>query len=208
MGRYLDSACRICRREGLKLFLKAQRCNTEKCAFERREYFPGQHGQQRSKLSDYGVQLREKQKVKKLYGLLERQFRGTFHRAERRKGITGENLLLMLESRLDNIVYRMGFAGSRAEARQFVRHGHIRVNEKKATIPSASVAVGDLVSIREKSREIPRVLEALEAIERRGIPTWLEIDKKTFTGKVKAFPSREELTLPMQEQLIVELYSK
>jgi len=208
LARYLESACRLCRREGLKLFLKGQRCYTEKCAIERRQYAPGQHGQNRVKLSEYATQLREKQKVKRLYSLLERQFRNTFHKAERSKGITGEALLLMLERRLDNMVYRMGFCGSRAEARQFILHGHFRVNDKKVTIPSYLAKPGDRISVREKSRQIPRILESLEEIDRRGLPTWLDLDKKNFTGVIKTLPAREELTFPIQEQLIVELYSK
>lgn len=209
MARYLDSACRVCRREGLKLFLKGQRCYKEKCAIERREYPPGQHGQRRrGKISEYGTQLREKQKVKRLYGLLERQFRGTFARASRAKGITGETLLSLLERRLDNMVYRMGFCSSRPEARQFVLHGHFLVNGKKVTIPSYSVKEGDEIALREKSRQIPQVLESLEAVDRRGLPSWLEMDKGKFIGRVKTLPSREELTLPVREQLIVELYSK
>lgn len=208
MARYLDSACRICRREGLKLFLKGQRCYTEKCAIERRQYAPGQHGQRRSKPSEYGTQLREKQKVRRLYGLLERQFRCTFQSASRSKGITGENLLQMLERRLDNMVYRLGFASSRPEARQFVLHGHFLVNGKKVTIPSYQVNQGDQILLREKSRQIPQILESLEAVDRRGLPSWLELNKEGFIGRVKALPVREELTLPMQEQLIVELYSK
>lgn len=208
MARYLESACRLCRREGLKLFLKGQRCYTEKCAIERRQYAPGQHGQNRIKLSQYGAELREKQKVKRLYNLLERQFRNTFYKASRGKGITGENLLTLLERRLDNMVYRLGFCGSRAEARQFVLHGHFRVNDRKVTIPSYLLKAGDRVSVRDKSRQIPRINESLEEIERRGLPAWLELDKKNFTGTVKILPSREELTLPVQEQLIVEFYSK
>ena len=208
MARYLKSACRLCRREGVKLFLKGSRCYTEKCAIERRAYAPGQHGQGRSKLSEYGVQLREKQKAKRLYGLLERQFRGTFHKAESHKGITGEALLVLLERRLDNMVYRLGFCGSRAEARQLVLHGHFLVNNKKVAIPSYLVKPGDQISIREKSRQVPRLLESLEEIERRGLPSWLELDKKNFIGTVKTLPTREELTFPLQEQLIVELYSK
>lgn len=208
MARYLDSACRICRREGLKLFLKGQRCYTEKCAIERRQYAPGQHGQRRSKPSEYGTQLREKQKVRRLYGLLERQFRCTFQSASRSKGITGENLLQMLERRLDNMVYRLGFASSRPEARQFVLHGHFLVNGKKVTIPSYQVNQGDQILLREKSRQIPQILESLEAVDRRGLPSWLELNKEGFIGRIKALPVREELTLPMQEQLIVELYSK
>lgn len=208
MARYLESACRLCRREGIKLFLKGQRCYTEKCAIERRQYAPGQHGQARSKVSGYGAQLREKQKVKRMYGLMEKQFRNYFYKAERMKGITGENLLLMLESRLDNLVYRLGFTGSRSEGRQFVLHGHFLVNDKKVSIPSYLVKAGDKISLREKSRQIPRVVESLEEIERRGLPTWLELDKKNFQGTLKTLPTREELTFPMQEQLIVELYSK
>ena len=208
MARYLDSACRICRREGLKLFLKGQRCYTEKCAMERRPYAPGQHGQRRSKLSEYGAQLREKQKVKRLYGLLERQFRGTFREAARTKGITGETLLLSLERRLDNMVHRLGFARSRAEARQLVLHGHFLVNGRKVRIPSYGVDAGDEIAVKEKSRQIPAIIESMEAIDRRGLPAWLELHKDEFRGKVRNLPSREELTLPMQEQLIVELYSK
>ncbi len=208
MARYTGSVCRLCRREGLKLFLKGQRCYTEKCAIERREYAPGQHGQGRTKLSDYGAQLREKQKVKRLYGLLERQFRGSFHKAERVKGVTGEQMLLRLERRLDNMVYRFGFANSRSEARQLVLHGHFHVNGKKVTIPSYLTDAGDQVSVRDKSRQMMRIQESLEAVERRGVPTWLELEKEKMSGTVKTLPAREELTLPMQEQLIVELYSK
>jgi len=176
---------------------------------ERRQYAPGQHGQKRRiKTSEYGIQLREKQKVRRLYGLLERQFHGFFDDAARQKGITGENLLTLLERRLDNMVYRLGFTSSRPEARQLIRHGHFRVNDKKVTIPSYLVRPGDQVSLREKSRQNPRILESLEAVDRRGVPAWLEIDKEKMTGRVKVLPEREELTLPMQEQLIVELYSK
>ena len=208
MARYLDSACRLCRREGLKLFLKGQRCYTEKCAIERRAYAPGQHGQNRTKQSGYGVGLREKQKVKRLYGLLEKQFRINFQKASRKKGITGEVVLQQLEQRLDNMVYRMGFCASRAEARQFVSHGHFLVNNKKVTIPSYLLNAGDEVVVREKSRPNVRILQNLEDVERRGLPTWLELDKAGFLGRVKTLPAREELTLPMQEQLVVEFYSK
>lgn len=208
MARYTGSVCRLCRREGLKLFLKGQRCFTEKCAIERREYAPGQHGQARSKLSDYGAQLREKQKVKRLYGLQERQFRGNFHKAERVKGVTGEQMLVNLERRLDNMVYRLGFATSRSEARQLVMHGHFRVNNKKVTIPSLLLKVGDCVTVREQSRQMARILQSLEGVERRGVPSWLETDREKMVGMIKGLPAREELTLPMQEQLIVELYSK
>ncbi len=208
MARYLDSACRLCRREGLKLFLKGQRCYTEKCAIERRAYAPGQHGQNRTKQSGYGVGLREKQKVKRLYGLLEKQFRINFQKASGKKGITGEVVLQQLEQRLDNMVYRMGFCSSRAEARQFVLHGHFLVNNKKVTIPSYQVKAGDEIVVREKSRQNARILQNLEEVERRGLPTWLELNKASFLARVKTLPAREELTLPMQEQLIVEFYSK
>lgn len=208
MARHLESVCRLCRREGLKLFLKGQRCYTEKCAMDRRPYAPGQHGQNRVKHSDYGAELREKQKVKRLYGLLERQFRNTFYKAERKKGITGENLLTLLERRLDSMVYRLGFVSSRAEARQLILHGHFKVNDAKVTIPSYLVRAGDRISVREKSRGIPRIVQSLEEVDRRGLPSWLELDKKNFAGTVKTFPVREDLTLPMQEQLIVEFYSK
>jgi small subunit ribosomal protein S4 len=208
LARYSDSVCRLCRREGLKLFLKGDRCYSERCAFERRAYPPGQHGQKRSKFSEYGIQLREKQKVKRMYGLLERQFRLAFQKAERMKGITGENLLLLLERRLDNIVFRMGFAQTRTEARQLVRHGHFMVNGGKVDIPSYQVKEGDSVQLRDRSQKIARIGESLQTVVRRGIPGWVEIDAKTFTGTVKALPRREDLTMPIQEQLIVELYSK
>ncbi len=208
MARYTESACRICRRENLKLFLKGDRCYGDKCAFERRSYPPGQHGQRRSKLSDYGVQLREKQKVKRMYGLLEKQFRAYFHKAAAQKGITGTNLLITLERRLDNIVYRLGYAPSRNQARQLVRHNHFLVNGRKVNIPSYLVKVGDVITVREKSRQVAAILESLETVARRGVPEWLDLDKDNFSGVVKAFPNREDLTMPIQEQLIVELYSK
>jgi len=208
LARYKESVCRLCRREGLKLFLKGDRCYGEKCAFERRGYAPGDHGQIRKKYSDYGVQLREKQKLKRMYGLLERQFRGYFEKADRQKGITGTNLLLFLERRLDNMVFRMGFANSRTEARQLVRHNHFLVNGKPVNIPSYLVNVGGQIQVREKSRKVERIREAMEIVARRGIPQWLELDKSNFSGVVKALPSREELVMPVQEQLIVELYSK
>lgn len=208
MARYKESVCRLCRREGLKLFLKGDRCYGEKCAFERRGYAPGDHGQIRKKYSDYGVQLREKQKLKRMYGLLERQFRGYFEKADRQKGITGTNLLLFLERRLDNMVFRMGFANSRTEARQLVRHNHFLVNGKPVNIPSYLVNVGGQIQVREKSRKVERIREAMEIVARRGIPQWLELDKSNFSGVIKALPSREELVMPVQEQLIVELYSK
>ncbi len=209
MARYIESACRLCRREKLKLFLKGDRCYTDKCAFERRSYAPGQHGQRRGgKISDYGIQLREKQKAKRIYGILEKQFRRYYVKADKQKGITGTNLLVLLERRLDNIVYRMGFTSSRDQARQLVRHNHFTVNEKKVNIPSFQVKKGDVVEVKEKSWKIPVVLEARETFVRREIPGWLEIDGDNFRGVVKAFPSREELTMPINEQLIVELYSK
>lgn len=208
MARYKESVCRLCRRENVKMFLKGDRCYSDKCAFERRSYAPGQHGQGRTKRSEYGIQLREKQKVKWMYGLLESQFRGTFKKADRMKGITGTNLLVLLERRLDNVVYRLGFANSRNQARQLVRHNHFLVNNRPVNIPSFLVRIGDTVSIREKSQKIASLLESMEAVARRGIPQWLELDKGRFAGEIKSFPVREDLTMPIQEQLIVELYSK
>jgi small subunit ribosomal protein S4 len=208
LARYRESACRLCRREGLKLFLKGDRCYSEKCAFERRSYAPGEHGQIRKKHSDYGVQLRAKQKLKRMYGLLEKQFRGYFEKADRQKGITGTNLLLFLERRLDNMVFRMGFANSRNEARQLVRHNHFLVSGKPVNIPSFLVKIGDDIQVREGSRKVERILEAVETVARRGVPPWLELDKENFKGTVKVLPVRDELTMPVQEQLVVELYSK
>jgi small subunit ribosomal protein S4 len=193
----------------LKLFLKGDRCYSDKCAFDRRSYPPGQHGQRRrGKVSDYGVQLREKQKVKRMYGLSEKQFRLFFVRAERQKGITGTNLLVLLERRLDNVVYRLGFANSRVQARQFVRHKHFMVNGKTLNIPSALLAANDVVQVREKSRNVQAITDALDAVVRRGIPQWLELEKEELKGFVKGYPVREDLTMPIQEQLVVELYSK
>ncbi len=208
MARYTKSVCRFCRRENLKLFLKGERCYTEKCAFDRRTYAPGQHGQGRKKFSDYGAQLREKQKVKRLYGLLENQFRNTFTEADRRKGITGEILLQLLERRLDSTVYRLGFANSRNEARQLVLHTHFMVNQSKVNIPSFLLKPGDVIEVREKSKKVVRILEALEGVARRGVPQWLELEKEQLKGTVKGLPAREDITLPIQEKLIVELYSK
>lgn len=208
MARYTGASCRLCRRENLKMYLKGDRCYSDKCAIERRPYPPGQHGQGRIKFSEYGVQLREKQKVKRMYGLLEGQFRLTYKKASAKKGKAGENLLQALELRLDNVAFRMGFADTRAESRQLVRHAHFTVNGKKVNIPSYQVRVGDKISVKEKSRKIATINEALEAVDRRGVPAWLEVDKKGFEGTVKALPAREDLTLPIQEQLIVELYSK
>ncbi len=209
MARYNGSLCRLCRRENLKLFLKGDRCFGDKCAFERRPYAPGQHGQRRGrKFSDYRLQLREKQKVKRIYGVLEKQFRGYYYRAERQKGITGINLLMLLECRLDNVVYRMGFAASRNQARQLVRHNHFMVNNRKVNIPSYRVFPGDVVEVREKSRTTKQILDAMETVIRRGIPQWIEIEKEKFRGVLMVLPNREDLTMPIQEQLIVELYSK
>ena len=208
MARYTGAACRLCRREGTKLFLKGDRCFTEKCGVERRAYPPGQHGQGRTRTSDDGLQLREKQKVKRMYGLAEKQFRGTMDAASRMRGRAGENLLVLLEQRLDNVVFRLGFATSRSEARQLVRHGHFEVNGRKVDIPSFRVKAGMRVTLRESSRQIARITEALEALERRSVPGWLELEKEAFTGVIKAAPTREDVTMPVQEQLIVELYSR
>lgn len=208
MARYTGSSCRICRRENLKMYLKGDRCHTDKCAIERRPYPPGQHGQGRTKFSEYGVQLREKQKVKRLYGLLESQFHGYYVRAASRKGKTGENLLQYLEQRLDNVVFRAGFTNTRNEARQLVRHAHFTVNGRKVNIPSYQVRSGDEIAVRERSRKVVRIIEALESVDRRGIAPWIELDKKAFAAKVRAEPSRDDITMPIAEQLIVELYSK
>ena len=208
MARYTGPSCRLCRRENLKLFLKGERCYTDKCAFERRQYPPGQHGQGRIKFSSYGEQLREKQKVKRVYGLLEKQFRLTFNRAARKKGITGDNLIAILESRFDNMVYRLGFAASRNDARQLIRHGHFTVNGIKVNIPFSILKPGDVVQPREKSTKIEKIKESVETAKQRGVPAWLEIDVEKFEGKVVALPKRDEITMPMNEQLIVELYSR
>jgi small subunit ribosomal protein S4 len=191
------------------LFLKGDRCYGDKCAFERRAYAPGQHGQRRGgKFSDYKLQLREKQKVKRIYGVLEGQFKRYYVQADKQKGITGTNLLLLLECRLDNAVYRMGFASSRKQARQLVRHNHFLVNNKKVNIPSYQVIVGDVISVKEESRKVQDILNAMDTVVRRGIPNWIDLDKGNFQGVLKAVPNREDLTMPIQEQLIVELYSK
>ena len=209
MARYTQAVCRLCRRERMKLFLKGDRCFKEKCAIERRSYPPGQHGQRRSRRpSGYGPQLREKQKVKRIYGVLEKQFRSYFREAERRKGITGQNLLSMLERRLDNVVYSLGFASSRAQARQLIRHGHIQVGGKKTTIPSYQVDVDQEIAVKEASRKNDFVRASVETARGRGIPSWLEMDADSFTGKVVALPTRDEIKLPVEEQLIVELYSR
>mgnify|MGYP002063514663 FL=1 len=193
----------------MKLFLKGDRCFSDKCAFDRRGYPPGQHGERRGrKISDYGIQLREKQKVKRMYGLTEKQFRLFFQRAHRQKGITGTNLLVLLERRLDNSVYRMGFVNSRIQGRHFVRHNHFTVNGKKVNIPSYLIKPGDVVEVREKSRKIQSIGDALDAVVRRGVPQWIDLEKDAFKGVVKGLPVREDLTMPIQEQLIVELYTK
>lgn len=208
MARYAESVCRLCRRENQKLFLKGDRCYSDKCSFERRGYPPGQHGQGRIKFSEYGLQLREKQKVKRIYGLLEKQFRLTFERAERMKGVTGNNLVGLLERRLDNVTYRLGFANSRMEARQLVRHRHLLVNGKAVDVPSYTVKKGDVIEVREKSRNVTRIQAALEGLKRREVPQWLESDATQFRGKVRDIPARDDVTAPMEERLIVELYSK
>jgi len=209
LARYRGSVCRQCRRENLKLFLKGDRCYSDKCSFDRRSYAPGDHGQsRRSKFSDYGIQLREKQKVKRMYGLSEKQFHLFFEKADRQKGVTGTNLLVLLECRLDNIVYRLGFTDSRTQGRHFSRHNHFKVNGKKVNIPSYSIKVGDVIEVREKSKNIQAITNAVEAVVRRGVPQWLELEKENLKGVVKALPVREDLTMPIQEQLIVELYSK
>ena len=208
MARYIGPVCRLCRREGMKLFLKGERCYTEKCAIEKRNFAPGQHGKTRkSKLQGYGVQLREKQKVKRIYGVLEDQFRLYFEQAERTRGITGETLLQLLERRLDNVAYRSGFATSRPAARQLVRHGHFTVNGRKVNIPSFSVKPGDVVAIRESSRKAPSIVHALEEVKGRGVPEWLQFDAAALSAKIGSVPTREQINLPVQEQLIVELYS-
>ncbi|MGE4234509.1 MAG: 30S ribosomal protein S4 [Bacteriovoracia bacterium] len=208
MARYCESVCRICRRENQKLFMKGDRCYTDKCAIERRGYPPGQHGQGRIKFSEYGLQLREKQKVKRMYGLLEKQFRLMFEDAERRKGVTGNNLISSLELRLDNVAYRLGFANSRSEARQLVRHKHFSVNGKTVSIPSYTVKKGDVVEVRQNSQKVTRIQSALEGLKRREVPQWLEIEPTQFRGRIRDLPSRDDVTVPMEERLIVELYSK
>jgi small subunit ribosomal protein S4 len=208
LARYTDARCRQCRRERMALYLKGDRCYTDKCAIQRRSYPPGQHGQGRGKISDYGLQLREKQKVKRMYGVLEKQFRGYFERAERMRGITGTNLLVLLERRLDNVVYRLGFANSRSQARQLVRHNHVLVDGLRVNLPSFLVKVGQAIQVTEKSRTSPLVRDALEAAARRGCPPWLELEKDEAKGKVSMFPTREDITMPIQEHLIIELYSK
>lgn len=206
MARYTDASCRLCRREGQKLFLKGERCYSPKCAIEKRNYAPGQHGQSRKKMSEYGLQLREKQKAKRFYGILETQFRNYFDKAAKKKGITGDNLLVILETRLDNVVFRMGFASSRKEARQLVRHGHFTVNGKKENIPSFAVKAGDFIKVKEKSTISPKFKEIKDMSI--SVPLWITVDVEKLEGKVIAMPRREDIDTPIAEHLIVELYSK
>ncbi|MEA5093288.1 30S ribosomal protein S4 [bioreactor metagenome] len=208
MARYTEAVCRQCRREGVKLYLKGDRCYGSKCAFEVRAYAPGQHGQARKKVSEYGIQLREKQKARRIYGMLERQFHNCFERAEKQKGITGENLLIMLERRMDNVVYRLGLADSRSQARQLVTHGHISVNGERLDIPSAVVKAGDVISVMENSRGLEYFKGMAETLAKKTVPVWLVGDAQNLGGKVDRFPTREEIDLPIEEHLIVELYSK
>ena len=208
MARNLGPVCRMCRREGLKLFLKGERCYSDKCAIERRNYPPGAHGQARTRFSEFAIRLREKQKVKRIYGLLERQFAHYFELAERMPGITGENLLILLERRLDQMVYRLGFASSLAQARQLVRHGHVQVDGRVVTIPSFLLEVNQSISIAEKSRQKKVVVEAIELAQRRGVPPWISLEREQFRGALKALPSRADLTMPISEKLIVEHYSR
>lgn len=208
MARYLGSVCRLCRREGLKLFLKGERCYTDKCAIERRNYPPGAHGQARTRFSEFSIRLREKQKAKRIYGLLEKQFAHYFELAERMPGVTGENLLVLLERRLDNVVYRLGFASSLTQARQFVRHGHIEVNGRRVTIPSFLVSVNQIVSVAEASRQKKVIVDAVELSQRRGLPSWMALEREQFRGSLRALPARADLTMPISEKLIVEHYSR
>ncbi len=208
MAKYRGPVCRLCRREGEKLFLKGVRCMTEKCAVERRSYPPGQHGQGRQRTSDYSLQLREKQKLRRIYGLQERQFRGVFERAERQAGVTGEALLRLLECRLDNVAYRLGFGISRKQARQIINHGHLMMNGRKITVAGALVKVGDTIEVRDRSRNLAAIQGALEAVDSRGIPDWLELDKAACKGIVRALPAKEQIPLPVNEQMVVELYSR
>jgi len=208
VARHTDPVCKLCRREGLKLFLKGDRCFTLKCAIEKRNYPPGEHGQRRSKPSEYGLQLREKQKMKRVYGIHETQFRNYFEMAERQKGITGENLVRLLEQRLDNVVHRLGFGASRAQARMLIGHGHIRVNGRRVTIPAYLVRAGDVVEVAPASRDREAIKVALEGAKKRRVPSWLELDAVSFKGTVRSLPSKEEMAIPVQEQLVVALYSK
>jgi small subunit ribosomal protein S4 len=208
MARYTGPLCRLCRRESEKLFLKGDRCYTDKCAVERRKYPPGQHGQRRKKFSDYAIQLREKQKTKETYNLLEKQFKNYFHLAEKKKGVTGSNLLQLLERRLDNVVYRLGFVSNRRQARQLVLHGHFKVNGKRVNIPSCLLRAGDTIGMKETSMKLDIVKDNIEKITHRGLPSWVEMDTDNLIGRILHLPARDEIVLPVQEQLIVELYSK
>ena len=208
MARYTGPVCRLCRREGAKLYLKGERCMGDKCSYTRRSYYPGQHGQRRTKFTEYGLQLREKQKARRIYGVLEKQFRRFFAHADRAKGVTGENLLVLLERRLDNVVYRMGFSRSRNEARQLVRHRHFMVNGRRVNVPSFLVKEGDVIQVVEKSRKVAAIVESLDGATKRGFPKWLEMTPTEFKGQVANTPSREDIPMDLKEQLIVELYSK
>lgn len=208
MARYTGAVCRLCRREGAKLFLKGDRCYSDKCSFVKQGYAPGMHGQSRKKTSEYGIQLREKQKTRRIYGVLEKQFHNYFEKAESQKGVTGENLLRYLERRLDNVVYRLGFANSRAEARQLVRHGHFTVNGRKVNIPSYLVRVGEEIAVTEKSKKSPKFQEIAELAAQKTVPGWLELDKEQLIGKVASLPNREDSDASIAEHLIVELYSR
>ena len=208
MGRYTDAKCKLCRLEGTKLFIKGDRCYTDKCGYERRPYPPGANGQGRRKFTEYGVQLREKQKVKRIYGLGEKQFKNLFQSAARKKGATGEMLLVLLERRLDNVVYRLGFANSRQQARQQIRHAHFLLNGRKVNIPSITVKKDDVISVKEKSRKVTQIMEAIEALGRKEIPSWLSTDADEFKGTVNALPLRNDITADVEERMIVELYSK
>lgn len=208
MARYTGPVCRLCRREGVKLFLKGERCYSDKCAIEKRNYAPGQHGQRRSKQSEYGLQLREKQKARRIYGVLEGQFREYFSEAERKKGVSGENLLIILETRFDNVVYRLGFADSRAQARQFVRHNHFTLNGKKANIPSMQLKVGDVIQLKEGSKDSAIIKAIVDNLGTKTPPVWLELDTDNLTGKVVNLPTKEDIDIPVDEQMIVELYSR
>jgi small subunit ribosomal protein S4 len=208
MARYIGPICRQCRREGTKLYLKGDRCYSDKCAFSKRGYAPGQHGQARKKVSEYGIQLREKQKARRIYGILERQFRAYFDKADRQKGVTGENLLVLLERRLDNVVYRLGFGSSRIQARQMVRHGHFTVNGHRVDIPSYLIKPGDVVAVHESSKESPLIKQMAEGLAHKTVAAWLELSAADLSGKIVRYPTREEIDSPIQEQLIVELYSR
>jgi len=208
MARYTEAVCRLCRREGAKLYLKGDKCYSDKCSYTRRAYAPGQHGQGRKKVSEYGLQLREKQKARRIYGILEGQFHSYFEKADRMKGITGENLLVMLERRLDNVVYRLGMAESRTQARQLVRHGHFTVNGRRVNIPSYLVRADETIQIRETSKESPLLKQVIENLGAKTVPAWLDLSVNDTTGKVLRYPTREEIDIPVQEHLIVELYSR